>query len=372
MKKKVTFYCDSMNKGGTEKATLDLINSLPVDKYDITLVQLAKGGYYQQFLRKDITIKEIIPVPPKKSFKWFYRLKRLYKKIPARINHALFIGNKQDVEIACGYGYPNKIVSKSKNAKKVLWVHMDVSLDKNEVPNMTREKGKEYFKNIDEIVCVSLECADRFNGKFGLSNKTKTIYNIVPTNIIKKLADKDSSVAFDNRIFNIVSVGRLTWQKGFDILLEEFEFVIQKNNLVHLYIIGQGEDYEKLLNIVKEKKLEAYVSLLGYLDNPYPLIKNADLYVCSSRHESFGLTIVESMALGTPVLSTRCTGPNEIIENDYYGKQVDDTPGSIAAGIIGMIGRTDELKKYSQRGKERIKIFDTDAIIKEWEKIINT
>ena len=370
-KKKVTFYCDSMNKGGTEKATLDLINNLPADKYDITLVQLSKGGHYQQLLRQDIRIKEIIPISPEKSFKWFYRLKRIYKKIPAKINHALFIGNKQDVEIACGYGYPNIIISASKKAKKILWVHMDVSLDKNGVPNMTREEGEKYFKDIDEIVCVSVECAKKFNEKFGFNEKTHVIYNIVHENTIKKLAENETNVVFDDKKFNIVSVGRLTWQKGFDILLKEFELVVKKIDSVHLYIIGQGEDYDSLISIIKEKNLENFVSLLGYLDNPYPLIKNADLYVCSSRHESFGLTIVESMALGTPVLSTRCTGPNEIIDNDYYGKQVDDTPGSIATAIIKLIDNTEELRKYSKRGKERLKMFDTNAIIRGWEEVID-
>ena len=372
MKKKITFYCDSMDKGGTEKATLDLINNLPVDKYDITLVQLAKGGYYQQFLRRDIKIKEIIPISPEKSFKWFYRLKRIYKKIPASLNHVFFIGNKQDVEIACGYGYPNKIVSKSKKAKKVLWVHMDVSLDKNDVSNMTREEGREYFKNIDEIVCVSKECAYKFNEKFGFNEITKAIYNIVPIRDIKKLADKEPDVVIDNKKINIVSVGRLTWQKGFDMLLEALELVTHKNNSVHLYIIGQGEDYDKLLNIIKEKELGQYASMLGYLNNPYPLIKNADLYVCSSRHESFGLTIVESMTLGTPVLSTKCTGPNEIIENNYYGKLVDGIPSSIATGIIELIDNTEELKNYSKKGKERIKIFDANDIINEWKEVLDT
>lgn len=370
-KRRIIFYCDSMDKGGTEKAALDLINNLSTDKYDITVVQLAKGGYYQQFIKKEIRIKEIIPISPEKSFKWFYRLKRFYKKIPAKINHKLFIGNKQDVEIACGYGYPNIIVSASKKAKKVLWVHMDVSLDKNIVPSMTKTEGREYFKNIDEIVCVSNECAEKFNGKFGYEDKTKTIYNIVPVDAIKELAQKSTRTVFDEKIFNIVAIGRLTWQKGFDYLIDEMELLVKKKKEVHLFIIGEGEDRNVLANKIEKKKLDNYISLLGYVKNPYSLLKKADLYVCSSRHESFGLTVVESMALGTPVLSTRCTGPNEILDNNKYGKQVDNSVGSIANGIIELMDNPNRLKEYSMRGVERVELFDTKEIINRWEKVID-
>ncbi len=372
MKKKITFYCDSMDKGGTEKATLDLVNNLSSDKYDITIVQLSKGGYYQQFLKDGIKIKEIIPVSPEKSFKWYWRLRNLYNKIPARINHKLFIGDNQDIEVACGYGYPNVIVSKSKKAKKILWVHMDVSLDKNRVSLLTKEQGQEYFKNIDRIICVSYECEEKFNEKFDLKEKTETIYNIVPTKTIRELANKETNISFSKRDFNIVSIGRLTWQKGYDLLIDEIEILIKKEKSIHLFIIGEGEEYNSLLNKIRMKGLDDYISLLGYVDNPYPLIKKADLYVCSSRHESFGLTIAESMVLGTPVLSTKCTGPNEILKEDYYGKQVDNQKGSIASGIADLIKNKNILSEYSDRGYNRIDIFDKQKIIKSWEKVVDS
>lgn len=371
MKKNITFYCDSMDKGGTEKATLELVNNLPAEKYNITLVQLTPGGHYQKELRDDIKIKEILPISPKKSLKWYWRLRRLYQKIPARINHRLFIGNKQDVEVACGYGYPNIIVSKAKKAKKVLWVHMDVSLDRNKVAKMSYDEGKKYFENIDVIVCVSKECAKKFNDKFGFHEKTKVIYNILDKEKIIMSSNEKPDVSFDNEYFNIISAARLTWQKGFDHLIDEIKSVLEVKPKTRLYIAGQGEDYEKLKKQIDNYGLNNKVFLLGYVTNPYPLIKQADLYVCSSRHESFGLTVAESMILNTPVLSTRCTGPNEILEKDYYGKLVNRKSGCLAAGIINLMNNTSELDKYVQRGKDRIEIFDVEPIINSWEDIFD-
>ena len=145
MRKKITFYCDSMDSGGTEKATLDLVNNLSKEKYEITVVQLAPGGKYHKQLHRNIKCKEIIHVSPKKAFRLYWWARKIYNKIPIAINHKLFIGDKQDVEIACGYGYPTQIVAKSKKAKKISWIHMDVSLDRNYVSNLSREEGEEYL-----------------------------------------------------------------------------------------------------------------------------------------------------------------------------------------------------------------------------------
>ena len=103
MKKKIVFYCDSMNNGGTEKATLDLVNNLPTDKYDITVIQLEPGGKYQKQLASHIKNKEILPFNPQMNFRYYWRFRRLYEKLPLRLVHKLIIGNKYDVEVGSGY-----------------------------------------------------------------------------------------------------------------------------------------------------------------------------------------------------------------------------------------------------------------------------
>ena len=368
-KKKVTFYCDSMDKGGTEKATLDLVNNLSNEKYDITIVQLSKGGYYQKFLRDGVRIKEIIPVSPEKSFKWYWRLRNLYKKIPAKINHRLFIGNKQDIEVACGYGYPNIIVSKSRQAKKILWVHMDVLVEKNKVADMTKEDGQKYFDNIDKIVCVSKDCRDSFVNKFGFKDKTVVNYNVLEVDCIREKSRNDG-VNLSDQDINIITIGRLTWQKGYDRLIEALGKI--PNKKFQLYIIGEGEEKENLIKIARQYMIESRVHLLGYTDNPYRYLKAADLYVCSSRFEGLSLALEESIIVGTPVLTTECTGTKELFNNKSYGIIVNNSVEGLVYGLNQIMNNPKKLINIANYiEKNDNPILDKNRAIQAWETILD-
>lgn len=370
-KKKIAVYCDSMNNGGTEKATLDLVNNLSKDKYDITVIQLEPGGKYQKELNSNIHNKEILPFSPQKNFRLYWHTRKLYERIPLSILHKLVIGNRYDIEIGCGYGFPTKIIQKSKKARRISWIHMDVELDKNYVPSLTREEGQAYFKDVDEFVCVSKDCAKKFNNKFGFNEKTKVCYNIVPVKEIENKAKEKSEVYLNKDKFNIVSIGRLTNQKGFDILIDAVEPIIKENKNCELYIIGMGEDYEALSNRIAKLGLKDNVHLLGYVKNPYSILAQADVYVCSSRHESFSLTVAESLILNIPVISTRCTGPVELLENGKYGMLIGHESSDIKNAIEELIMDKEKLENYRKTTLLRKGFFEVEKNIKEWEKILD-
>lgn len=366
--KKILFYCDSMDNGGTEKATLDLVNNLSKDKYDITVIQLNPGGKYQKQLAKHIKNKEILPFKSGKRYWW---ARRIYEKMPLGLVHKMVIGNKYDIEIGCGYGYPTRIVQKSKKARKISWIHMDVTLDKNYVPSLTKEEGKKYFKNIDEFICVSKDCAEKFNEKFGFENKTKVCYNIVPVDKIKNESREKAKVELDKDNFNIVSIGRLTNQKGFDILIDAMKPIIDKNKKVMVYIIGEGEDHENLSNQIKKLKLDKNIFLLGHVENPYPILRQADVYLCSSRHESFSLTVAESIILEVPVISTKCTGPIELLEDGKYGMLIGHKSLDIKKAVESIVDDHNKLEHYKKISIERKEFFDVKSNIKKWEEILD-
>ena len=370
-KKKIAIYCDSMNNGGTEKATLDLVNNLSKDKYEITVIQLEPGGKYQKQLASHIKNKHILPFSPQKNFRYYWWFRRLYEKLPLALVHKLVIGNKYDIEIGCGYGYPTRIIQKSKNARRISWIHMDVSLDKNYVSNLTKEEGQEYFKDVDEFVCVSNDCAKKFNKKFGFTEITEVCYNVVPVQEIETKSKEKTEIIFDRDKINIVSIGRLTNQKGFDILIEAMAPIIRQNKQVMLYIIGEGEDFENLAKQISELGLEKNISLLGHVSNPYPVLKQADMYVCSSRHESFSLTVAESLILGIPVISTKCTGPIELLDNGKYGVLTDHGTCNIQEAISNLISDKDELNYYKEMAHERKSFFEVKQSIKRWENILD-
>lgn len=369
-KKKILFYCDSMDNGGTEKATLDLVNNLSKDKYEITIIQLSHGGKYQKMLNGYIHNREIIPFDTYKHFRYYWWARRLYEKIPVALVHRFIIGNKFDIEIACGYSYPTKIVSKSKSAKKIAWIHMDVELDKGVVPEMSREEGKQYFSNIDKFVCVSYDCAKKFNDKFGFKDKTEVCYNVLSSKDIIEKSNYAPEVKFDKNTINIVAIGRLTWQKGFDILIRSAGKIIEKNRNVKLYIMGEGEDREQLEKQIEENEMRENIQLLGHVDNPYPILKQADFYVCSSRHESFSLTVAESIILAVPVVSTKCTGPIELLDDGKYGIMCECEENSLCTAIEKMLDEKTR-SQYKEKTKERKEFFNIENTIAVWEGVLD-
>lgn len=376
MKKKVAFYIDSMNRGGTEKATLDLVNSLDTDKYDVTLIKFFPGGEYNSLVNKNIRNKTKFPIT--KLFCWNHKLqhkiqwwgRNFFDRIPGKLAHKILIGDKYDVEIACGYYFPTKIVENASRAKKISWVHMDYEIDMSTIGKFTKEEGLKYFSKMDDIVCVSQDCEKSFNRKFGLSDKTRTIYNIIDTEKIISMSS-DEVVNFNRDVPVLVTVGRLTWQKGYDRLLETHKELMNQGLYHRLYIIGEGEQYNLLMQYIQDNNLEKTVFLLGYKSNPYPYIKAADAFVCSSRHESFSLVVAESLVLGTPVVSTRCSGPVELLDNGEYGILTDNTVEALTEGVK-LILSDDELRtNLAKKAIERRKFFYKDKVVSMWEKVIN-
>ena len=376
MKKKIAFYIDTLNKGGTERATLDLINNLDYSKYDVTLIRFFPGGEYTKLVNKQI--KNKVRYPIMLMFRWNKKLlhlcdrfgRKFFQIIPGKIAHKILIGDKYDIEVACGFYFPTKLISYSKKAKKISWVHMDYTIDKSIIGDFTKEQGQAFFGGMDRIVCVSEECEKKFNEKFEMKDKTMFLYNIIDgKNVVEK--SKAFNPNFNSSDFNIVAVGRLTWQKGFDRLLEIHKQLIAKGIKHNLYIVGEGEEKEKLNNYIVENKLEKTAHLLGYKENPYPYIKNADLYICSSRHESFSLTVAESIVIGTPVLSTKCAGPTELLGDGKFGVLAENNVDDLTEKLEKIISDRKLYLQAKDMVKKRQDFFETKRSIGEWEKLLD-
>ena len=375
-KKRIAFIIDTLNKGGTEKATLDLVNSLDSNKYDITLIRFYPDGLYAKQVNS--YIKNKVKYPFGNLFFWNKKLKEkvnwrgrwILDKLPPNVTHKLFVGDKYDVEIACGFYYPTKVISASKKAKKISWVHMDYTIDKSEIGNFTKKQGQDFFGNMNKVVCVSKECEDKFNEKFDMCEKTCFRYNIIETDRIIE-ASKEPIADTNTKGVNVIAVGRLTWQKGFDRLLVAHKNLIEKGARHFLTIIGEGEDKDKLISYINSNGLENSVKMLGFVENPYPYIKNADVFVCSSRHESYGLAVAESIVLETPIVTTDCAGPKELVGGKENGIVVENSEKGIENGLERLITNKQLREKMQTNIKERKKFFDKNILIRQWETILD-
>ena len=169
-------------------------------------------------------------------------------------------------------------------------------------------------------------------------NLIKVIYNPIVT---PDLQDK-SEAPLDHPWFKdgeppvVLAVGRLTDQKAFDVLIQAFSLV-RKNRPARLLILGEGENRPALQSLIKQLGLEQDVSLMGFVQNPYPYMAHASLFVLPSRWEGLPTVLVEALYLGTPIIATDCPGGSrEILKDGQFGKLVPvDAPLILAEAIEG-------------------------------------
>ena len=155
--------------------------------------------------------------------------------------------------------------------------------------------------------------------KHKIYNKNQIVIGnpVVPNEIYTNLNIEKNVLNLNGKI--ILSVGRMHHVKGFDILIKAFSEVIKEED-AYLVLLGQGPDEVKLKSLCKALKIHDSVIFRGFVKNPWPFYNEADLFVSASRWEGFGNSIVESLALGTPVIVSDCPGgPRDIINNGEFG-----------------------------------------------------
>lgn len=366
-KKTILIVSGSLNIGGVEKAIVSLLNMVPQDEYDITLMLIRKEGDFLKYLPDNIKI-----VTPcfKKNADATLGIRNLIKEKIKNKNFisvfCLFIGlllnkfldlnfllkyllfEKQSLKFDYIFNFSgpntlNHIICKDvyECTKKFIWVHNEFSLAKN-----NPKKYQKIFNKYDYIFAVSEVIAKELCISIPkLKNKVRTLYNIIDKDFIVKLSNNKEVEFKDN--FNglrILSVGRLHYQKGFDIAIKTCKILIDKGYNIKWYILGQGEEKENLDNLIEQNSLEEKFVLLGAVANPYPFFKDCDIYVQTSRFEGYCLTLAEAKIFNKPIVTTLFAGAKEQIEENKTGIIVETNPKSIADGIEILL-KSNELRE---------------------------
>ncbi|MGG1166135.1 MULTISPECIES: glycosyltransferase [Bacillus cereus group] len=344
--KRVLFMISSMNIGGVEKSLLSLLAVIPKDKYDVTVLMLEKkGGFLKQLpswikIEEAVWFKDIKPKimqSPKKTIKEYYENKRyikalnfffsyvvseklkdryvFYKEIFKDIPHSK---NKYDIAVAyqgptdiIDYYVVNRVTSK----KKISWVHFDVF--KHQINTKLYEK---LYGELDNICVVSKEAQKHLIEKFPrVKSKTNVFLNIVLPDLINEMAKE--KVEFDNgyKGMKIVTVGRLSKEKGQDLAIKVLSMLRKAGYEVRWYCIGEGENREYYETLIRKYDLKKDFVLLGSTQNPYPYVYQSDIYVQTSRHEGYCLTLAEAKCLKKPIVTTNFTGAYEQIKDGHNG-----------------------------------------------------
>lgn len=372
MKKKILFLVESFAGGGVEKVFIDLINNMDISKYDITVMSIWDYGVRKKDLRKDVRYKSIFP-----NIKGISRVfHNFVEKSDGKLLYKLGIREKYDIEIAFVEGRATKIIgaSTNPNSKKIAWVHIDLSQGHwtSKVFDENLEKEKECYKKFNNIIFVSNSAMKGFNYLFGYDfDNIQVKYNpIIANDVINKSDEEIADIVKPKDKKLLVTSGRLVAQKGYESLLEVCNRLNNDRLDYELWILGEGWSRPKLEELIDKYKL-SNVKLLGFKENPYKYIKQGDLFVCSSKNEGFSLVIAEAMILGLPVISTNCSGPNELLNFGEYGFMVENTEDALYEGLKEILNDEERLKHYIEKSKERLKFFNYKERIIDIEELFN-
>lgn len=362
---KIMFFIPSLEGGGAERVALNLAREAVSNNVEIFVVVSKAGGKLLQDMNKIATIIDL-----KKS-----RVNQCVRPLAKAIDFVKpdavisFMDHCNIVLLLC------KIFANYKNFKTIISVHNNLEVN---LTKTSRWKGglikflvSKLYSRADSIVCVS-------NGvKFSLSkflkertlNKTYVIYNPSLDESIMSKAREGIDLPFvleDHKL--VCAVGRLTKQKGFDLLISAYAALKDHSLSSRLIILGEGEERENLINLIDKLNLKNEVFLLGFQDNPYKYISKSDLFVFSSRWEGFGVALVEALYLKTNVVSFDCDyGPREILDNGFYGELVPNE--DVHSLSIAMAKALKENRKI-ETGDYLLK-FTLNHVFSEYKKLWN-
>ncbi|MEN6316049.1 MAG: glycosyltransferase [Clostridiaceae bacterium] len=376
---KILFINPWLATGGLERALVNLANALVKRGHEVIIKTIDNNSELVPQLNERVRYIAV----PRKQFPIVFKIKgswrifnfeNWFKFSSPRTVYKYYVGTeKYDVEVAFFRGYPIKIISGStnKDSIKLAWVHSDsMECAGMSMGFISFKQAAKAYKRFNKIICVSKQAQEKFLQRMGNFDNICTIYNI---NNIKNIVSKseeflENKYLFDLDKFKIIAVGHLIRSKGFERLFEVCKRLNEDKLDYTLTIVGEGSDRDILRRYIEENKLDN-VFLVGLQENPYKFMKHADLLVCSSYYEGYNLTIAESLIIGTPVLSTNCTGPCEILDNGEYGMIVENSTEGLYQGIKKIMTDKDLYLHYKENTVKRLPFFDENRIINEVENL---
>lgn len=377
--KKILFFIESLQGGGAEKVLLDLVSNLDTSKYEVYVKTISDNGIYVSQMQEHCHYSSFLHCSDlKKGFvkSLLYRVKYklIYKLSPHLVAKMLFAKNHYDIGIAFVEGFATRIVGATdlNFNQRIAWVHVDpIERDYADTYFRSIDEEKAYYCKYNKIVCVSESVKASVKKKFGVDLPLMVLYNpIDKDNILQKA--NEFYLEKRTEKFSLVSVGRMEEQKGFERLIRIISVVRENYDIdCGLTILGDGSLKCSLQELIKTLRLEKHVDMPGFQTNPYPYIKNADLFVCSSIAEGYSLVVAEALVLGVPVIATNCSGPNELLENGNYGFLVDNDERSLLNGIVNILSDEEKLEAYRQKAVVRSIWFDLEQTIASIEEIFD-
>ncbi len=360
---KILFFIETLTGGGAEKVLRDLVNHMNQTKFDITV----------QTVWPCDASKSLVPgIRYKSTFSAKNRINRLRYRFEAEAGILYRLHIKDDYDVECAYLEmgPTKVMAASTNkkAKKLAWVHCDLSKALSN-PESFAKKTAFWYAKYDQVVCVSQSVKERFDELFHNRFDSTVLYNVIDDRTIWNKSLLPLPNKAQKSRFTVLSVGRFSPPKNYMRLLQTHKRLLDEGLEHDLWILGDGSEREKLEAYVAENKLEKSVWMPGFIENPYPYIREADLLACSSVYEGYSTFATEGVILGKPIVTTDVSGMRELLGDSEYGLIVDNDDEAFYQGMKSMLMDPALRLQYAQKAGEHGKTFSAEALTRKTEEL---
>jgi len=370
-KKRVLFINYSLHSGGIEKSLVTVLSLFDYESYDVDLQLFANDGMFLNRVSPKVNLlPPIFPKEYKLNIRqgFFALIKEGHPRIALCRLLVSFAGLKgtmgerlvrmwnvekrfikpsqkeYDTVIAFMEGQPiYYAVTKVKCKNKIGFIHGDYT-----AMGLNKEFDTDFIRQLNALCTVSESCKTALVQNFPeFADKFHVVYNIVSSNFMRGMANEPADFEDDFTGLRILSIARLSHQKGLDIALPAIA-ALKKNGLhFKWYIIGIGPDKEALQATIEELHIGDYVKFMGERSNPYPYLKACDIYLQPSRFEGKSIAVDEAMVMCRPILLTNFSTAVDQIDSGKNGLIVPMNSDGVAKGLEELLLNQDIRTRFS-------------------------
>lgn len=371
MRKNILFIIENLRGGGAEKALIDLLERFDYTRYDVSLCVGYLEGIYQNNIPEKVKLITLYQANHSFCRKAFRYYKRYHFSYMLKYQLRKKVTESYDVIISFLEGRSLLLhnLIRCQGKINITWVHCDLlnyHWTASAFPDIQSEKN--CYTHMDKVVFVSQRAMQNFFEKFQMFVPSVCIYNIVDINHIQRLA-ADEKV--EHSCFTVTSIGTLNSVKAFDRIIRIAKRFQEESYHIRFQIIGEGGEEKLLKKQCCELGVQDTVFFLDFMNNPYPYLKESDIYVSTSRSEGFSLVICEAMCLGIPVVATPTAGAIELLDGGEYGVLVGHDDDSIYQGIKKLINDKQLRQLYAEKATFRSDIFNAEEVMRKVYKLFN-
>ena len=354
-RKRILFLLPSLTGGGAERVFTTLLRHLDRTRFEPHLALLQAQGAYMDDIPKDVPIHDLKVSRVRYALPKILRL--IWKLRPQTILATM--GHLNIALVSVSHFFPRNtrlLVREAAMPSEVFKRRKGLKL--------WQRLYRKLYKHANKVVCPSDAVAKDLKENFGvLREKLVRIYNPVDVERVRQMAS-EGDCPYDAAGPHLITVGRLSWEKGLDLLIDAMPAVLERFPKAQLFILGEGPLEAELKEQVQNLGLKEKVAFLGFQANPWLYLKHANAFILPSRYEGLPNVLLEALALGTPVVVSDCPGGIQEIRESVGNMAVvpPENPAALAEAIITVCGSP-------APAIESLGRFDLQQVVSEYSNI---